>query len=119
MELNDKIQICKVVARAVLADAQLTDTEIAFLTRLMDEYGLDEAQRKDVMARNIDDDVVAMAEQITEFNSKNELLAELAQAVAVDGELSSSEQQLLTDVAAALGVDQAELDMLVQTALSS
>jgi len=118
METNDKIQICKVVARAVLADAQLTDTELAFLNRLMDKYELDTAQRKEVMARNIDDDVSEMAEHITEFESKNELLAELAQAVAVDGELSSSEKQLLADVAVALGIDPAELDMLVETALS-
>jgi tellurite resistance protein len=118
MELSDKIQICKVVARAVLADAMLTDTELAFLNRLMDKYELDEDQRKDVMARNIDDDVSEMAEQITEFDSKNELMTELAQAVAVDGEISSSEKQLLSDVAAALGIDQAELDMLVETALT-
>lgn len=118
MELKDKIQICKVVARAVLADAQLTDTELSFLNRLMDKYELDDAQRKDVMARNIDDDVVEMAEQISEFDSKNKLLTELAQVVAIDGEISSSEKQLLADVAAALGVDQAELDGLVESALS-
>jgi uncharacterized tellurite resistance protein B-like protein len=118
MELNDQIQICKVVARAVLADGQLTDTELAFLKTLMDKYGLDDEQRKDVMNRNIDDDVAEMAEQVTAFESKNELLAELAQAVAVDGEISSSEKTLLADVAQALGIDQAELDMLVESALS-
>jgi uncharacterized tellurite resistance protein B-like protein len=118
MDLEDKIQICKVVARAVLADGQLTDTELSFLDRLMGKYGLDDEQRKDVMARNIDDDVVEMTEQISGLESKDALLSELAKAVAVDGEVSSSEKSLLSDVAQALGVEQDELDKLVETALS-
>jgi tellurite resistance protein len=118
METDEKIQVCKVVAQAILADGQLTDSERETLNRLMDRYGLDADQRKDVMARNIGDDPAALAEGISGFETKNELLVELALAVAADGELRPSERQLLSSVAAAVGVDQAELDMLVTTALA-
>jgi len=118
MEISDKIKICKVVAQAILADGRLTDTEHEFLTTLMDRYELDAVQRKEVMARNIDDDPVALADGISEFDTKNELLVELAMAVASDGALSPSERDLIRDVAAAIGVEEAEVDMLVKTALA-
>ena len=118
MDINDKVQICKVVAQAILADGQLTDAEHEFLTKLMDKYELDGDQRKDVMARNIDDDPASLAEGVTEFNTKNELLVELAMAVAADGELQKTERDLLESVAGALDVPKVELDMLVQTALT-
>ncbi len=118
MEMNDKLQICKVVAQAILADCKVTDSEHAFLTTLMDKYGLDDEQRKDVMARNIGDNPGDLAESVTEFDSKNELLVELAMAVAADGELSSSEKTLIDEVAKAIGVPDAEVDMLVKTALT-
>ena len=118
MEMSDKLQICKVVAQAILADCQVTDAEHEFLTTLMDKYGLDEAQRKDVLARNVGDDPKILAEGVTEFDSKNELLVELAMAVAADGKLSSTEKELINDVAKALDVPEAEVDMLVKTALT-
>jgi uncharacterized tellurite resistance protein B-like protein len=118
MEMSERVQICKVVAQAILADGQLTDAEHELLTRLMDRYGLDGEQRKDVLARNIGDDPAALAEGIAGFETKNELLVELALAVAADGELRTSERQLLSSVAAAIGVGEAEMDMLVTTALS-
>lgn len=118
METSDKIRICKVVAQAILADFQLTDTEHEFLHKLMDRYGLDESQRKEVMARNVDDDSAALAAGIAGFDNKNELLVELAMAVAADGKLAPAERDLLAEVAAAVGVEKAELDMLVATALN-
>ena len=118
MDIKDKLQICKVVAQAILSDLQVTDAEHEFLTSLMDRYELDEDQRKEVMARNVGDDPKDLADGITEFESKNELLVELAMAIAADGELSSTEKELIADVAKALDVPEAEVDMLVKTALA-
>jgi uncharacterized tellurite resistance protein B-like protein len=117
METNEKVQICKVVAQAILADGQLTDAERELLNKLMDRYELTKEQRKDVMARNLGDDPAALAEGIASFETKNELLVELAMAVAADGRLSPAERQLVSSVAAAVGVAEAEVDMLVTTAL--
>ncbi len=117
MELKDKIQICKVVAQAILADGQITDSEHEFLKSLMDGYGLDDDQKKDVLARNIGDDPATLAAGLSGYDSQNELMVELAMAVAADGELSSSERELLNVVAKALDINEADMDMLVKTAL--
>ncbi len=118
MELEDKMQICKVVAQAILADGQITDSERELIGKLMDRYELDDDQKKDVLNRNIGDDPAELAKSIASFDSKNELLVELALAVAVDGEISSSERALLDKVAGVLEVTDAELDMMLKAAIS-
>ncbi len=117
MKTGDKVQICKVAAQAVLSDGRLTDEERGQIYRLMDRYELSEEQRADVLDRNIEDDVARLAAGLTEFDTKNELLVELAMAVAADGDISKPEQRLLESVADALEVDRDELEMLVKTAL--
>jgi uncharacterized tellurite resistance protein B-like protein len=114
---KDQVQICKVVAQAILADAQLADAERELLNELMDRYGLDDAERKDVLARNIGDDPVALAAGVEALDSKNALIVELAMAVAADGALAKAERDLITDVAAALGIAQDAVDALIKTAL--
>jgi uncharacterized tellurite resistance protein B-like protein len=114
---KDQVQICKVVAQAILADARIADSERALLTELMDRYGLDDAERKDVMARNIDDDPAALAAGVEALDSRNALIVELAMAVAADGDLSKAERDLIAEVATALGIDKAEVDALIKTAL--
>ena len=114
---KDQVQICKVVAQAILADGRLNDEERALLNELMDRYGLDDAERRDVMARNIDDDPAALAAGIEALETKNALLVELAMAVAADGALSPAEKDLITSVAEVLGVPQDEVDGLIKTAL--
>jgi uncharacterized tellurite resistance protein B-like protein len=114
---NEKVQICKVVAQAILADGRLEDSERALLDELMDRYALDDAERKDVLARNIGDDPAVLAAGIEAPETKNALLVELAMAVAVDGGLAKAEHQLIAEVATALGVAQSELDDLIKTAL--
>jgi uncharacterized tellurite resistance protein B-like protein len=114
MDKNDQIQICKVIAQAIMADAQITDEEHEFLTRLMDRYELDEAQRKDVMNRNMDDDPAAMVKEIGGLESKDELLGELLSAIAVDGEVAPQEKALLQTVGKAIGMTPEELEMVLE-----
>jgi uncharacterized tellurite resistance protein B-like protein len=114
---KDQVQICKVVAQAILADGRLEDSERALLDELMDRYGLDDAERKDVLARNIDDDPAALAAGIEAPEAKNALLVEMAMAIAVDGDMSHAERDLIADVANAIGVAREELDDLIKTAL--
>jgi uncharacterized tellurite resistance protein B-like protein len=118
METKDKIQICKVVAQAILSDGQITDSEHEFIQKLMDKYALSPDDRKEVLARNIDDDAAGMAGEVTVFDSQNELLTELALTVVVDGEIAAAEKNLLKRVAKAMNVGEAELDLLINTAIS-
>jgi uncharacterized tellurite resistance protein B-like protein len=114
---KDQVQICKVVAQAILADGRLEDSERALLDELMDRYGLEDAERKDVLSRNIDDDPADLAAGVEAPETKNALLVELAMAVSVDGALSKAERDLIGDVANAIGVAREELDDLIKTAL--
>ncbi len=114
MELNDRIQICKVIAQAVMADIHITDAEREFLDKLMDRYELDDAQRKDVLNRNFDDSVTEMASQIDSLDSQNELLTELLDAIAVDGEVAPSEKKLVRKVGLAMGMGEEEIDLMIE-----
>ena len=118
MNVVEKVEICKLVAHAILVDARITDAEREFLAKLMQRYGLTAAQQKEVLARNIDEDPKKIADLIVDTEAKNALLAELAMAVTVDGEISSSEMALLTRVAEVIEVTSAELELLLNAAIS-
>lgn len=114
MDIKDKIQICKVIAQAIMADVQITDAERQFLDKLMDRYELDADQRKDVLDRNFGDDVTEMARGIEAMESQNELLTELVEAIAVDGEVVKSEKKLVLKVGLAMGMSEDEINMLLE-----
>ncbi|MDD5308628.1 MAG: TerB family tellurite resistance protein [Deltaproteobacteria bacterium] len=118
MELKDKIEICKVVAQAIMVDGMLTDAERDALDRLMDRYGLDAEQRKDVKRRNIEDDPAQMIEDMEAVDSKNELIVELVMALAADGALAPSERGLLDSVARALSLTDEDVEPLIKAALA-
>ena len=104
MNKLDKVKICKVVAGAIMADLQIKDEERELLDKLMDRYELSEAQRREALARNIDESPEPLLHQLTTDESRSELLVELALAVAVDGEISPPEQDMLARVAKVLDV---------------
>ncbi|MBI5490191.1 MAG: TerB family tellurite resistance protein [Deltaproteobacteria bacterium] len=118
MDTKDKIVICKVVAQAILSDAAITDEEHAFLDKLMDSYGLDKTQRKEVLHRNLGDDTTEMAREVGDAEARKTLLAELAKAVAVDGVFAAAEEELLGRVGEALGVSADEIDKLIGDAVA-
>lgn len=114
MDIKDKIQICKVIAQAIMADIQITDAEREFLDKLMSKYELDEDQRKDVLNRNFDDNVTDMAKEIEALDSQNELLTELLEAIAVDGEVARSEKKLVLKVGLAMGMSEDEVNLMLE-----
>ncbi|MBU1240320.1 TerB family tellurite resistance protein [Myxococcota bacterium] len=109
MDTNDKIQICSVVCQAILIDGQLTDTERAYLAQLMDNYGLNDEDKKQVQRRNIDDDVREMASQIQSPEAKTLVLREVAKVINVDGELTKVENRLLHRVAEGIGFNEEQM----------
>lgn len=118
MNREDQIQICKIVAQAILADTRITDTEEALLVKLMDRYDLDDATRKEVMARDIGEDPTEAIQALRSADAKNELIVELALAVAADGEISSSERKLMSRVAEALDISSEDLDLMLKAAIA-
>jgi uncharacterized tellurite resistance protein B-like protein len=117
MELRDKITICKVVAQAILSDAEITDAEHAFLDKLLVRYGLNKEQRHDVMHRNIGDDPAELVGKLGDEKARKTLLRTLAQAVAADGVFSAGEEKLVARVGEKLGIAPAEIEKLVAEAV--
>ena len=84
----------------------------------MDSYALGEAERKAILSRNLGDSLEKSVQKIKDDGSENELLVELALAVAVDGEISSSEKRLMNRVAALLDVSEADLELMLEAAIA-
>lgn len=104
MDTAEKVQICKLVALAIMVDVQMTEEEITFLDKLMTQYELTDEQRRDVQNRNFDDDPEQLASEVVSAGGRDVLLTELARAVMADGALVAEEIRLLARVGAALGV---------------
>jgi len=113
MDMEEKVQICKIVALAIISDARITDAEYDFLHSLMSRWGLSEDHKKQVLARDIGEDPRHLLRSLTSNDSVDELLGELVQAVAVDGEISGSERRLLSQVSEALEIDGEQLEQLI------
>ena len=118
MKIEDKVQICKIVAQAIIADARITDSEHDFITKLMDRYEIAADKRQEILSQNIGADPAEAIGLLKSDDSKNELLVELALAVAVDGEISSSERKLLGRVASVLGISDADLELMLKAAIA-
>jgi uncharacterized tellurite resistance protein B-like protein len=117
MDVANKLAVCKVVAQAILSDGEIPDEERAFLDKLMERYGLDPAQRREVLHRNVGDDPAELVRGIDDPEAREALLRELARAVATDGVLAAAEEQLLARVAEALGVPREKIEDLIADAV--
>jgi uncharacterized tellurite resistance protein B-like protein len=117
--MKNRLEICKITAQAVLADGCITDAEREFLDKLMTRYGIAPADRKEILNRNIGDDVTELLNGLADDEeAKNDLLVELALAVAVDGTISSSERALVGRVASVLHVSEEDLYLMLKAAVS-
>ncbi len=114
MTHQNEIQICKLAAQAVLRDGHVTDAEMQLLDRLIAHFGMTPEERRDILARNIDDDVIAMARGITDAESRREALVRLAEAVSVDGQVARSERSLLAKCAQAMEISEETLREITQ-----
>lgn len=106
MSQRDKSQdrlFCEIVAQLIIADAAVTDDERAFLERLMERFGFDDDDRKAVFgAVDIGQPIDERLERLDQEH-REQLLAELEAAAAVDGELGRGEAEILEEVRAVLG----------------
>ena len=110
MENDDKLQICKLVALLIMIDTKLKDSEVELLNKLMDRYGLSDAQKQEVLRRNIDEDPATLASPIKDIEAQRELIDELVSAAAIDGEVVLVERKLIHRVAAAIGLGEQDVE---------
>jgi len=113
MTREDQIQVCKLVAQAIFIDGQLTDNEMQMFDRLLAHFGITPAEKKLIVARNLEDDVAAMAREIRSEEARHEALVQLAQAITADGHTTTSEREILVRCAGAMDIPPEKLRELV------
>ncbi|HOX44915.1 MAG TPA: TerB family tellurite resistance protein [Myxococcota bacterium] len=109
MQGKEKIAVCQAVTQLVLADGQVRDAEWELLDRLAERLGLSPEERKRARQADAGGDARRLLADLGD-EARATLLDELAAAAVVDGELGKSERQILTEVAEALGQDQAAVE---------
>jgi uncharacterized tellurite resistance protein B-like protein len=101
--LSPAVAKCLVVSNVLIADGMMMDEEREFLTNLMNHYGLDDADRKQV----IDLDGLREAERIVAAlteEERREVVEFLVDAAGADGKLSPLEFKTVTRISKALGI---------------
>ncbi|MGE5186041.1 MAG: TerB family tellurite resistance protein [Acidobacteriota bacterium] len=96
---------CLLVSKVLVADGMMTDEEHGFLSDLMQELGLTEAERAQVIELEGWDEAEPIVKALS-LEERRELLARLVDAASADGHLSPQELSTVKRVAAALGIDQ-------------
>lgn len=109
MTHDEEIRICKMAAQTILRDGRITDAEMQLIDRLISGFGMTPEERRDILARNIDDDITVMARSFSESPARKEALLRMCEAVAVDGKVTPSERSLLLKCAAAMNVPEETL----------
>ena len=112
MDASEKVVFCKLVAAAIMADAALTDAEMDRLGKLMDQQGLDKAQRRLAVAVSADEDLEALARQLP-ADARAPLMAAIVDVIAVDGDVAPRERALLDKVGHAVGLSPEEISALL------
>lgn len=105
MSERDKAQdrlLCEIVAQLVISDGAVTDEEHAFLRRLMDRFGFEDADRQAVFGAVDIGQPIEQRLAGLDHAAKAELLTELEAAAQVDGEVGRGEAEIIDEVRAAL-----------------
>lgn len=113
MQLIEKLR--NLLSLAV-ADGALTEREIRFLSERVVKWGIPEHQFSEAV-----EFALAHPGELTLPRGKEagrELLREMIQMMAADGELTESEMRMFATAAAHLNVSQAEIDQMIDKLLA-
>ncbi len=98
MQRAHKLTYCRVVARLLIEDEEVTDAEHEFLERLMDRLGLEEEDKHQVVEQiDTRGDVATEIRGLPEAD-RRALLLELRNAAMADDAFGEREQQLIDAV---------------------
>lgn len=98
-----RVAKCLLVAKVLFADGMMTENEHEFLANLMDDEGLDLAERDAVLKLVGWEEAEAFFAKLS-VEERRELLALLVDASSADGRLSPLEMATVKGITAALGL---------------
>src|SRR5262245_12680941 len=109
MDLETRQKICQLVAGIIISDDILSDTEEAFVDRVIKSFGIDDPARAVIFPLVDKDEAAAQIKELPK-QAQDEALRLLIEAAHVDGEVVPEERDYLSAIAKALNISEAELD---------
>jgi len=101
--LTPAVAKCLVVSKVLIADGMVTDEERTFLAAMMDRFGLDEDEKKQVIELKGLDEAEPMVAALP-AEERRDIVELLVDAASADGKLSPHEMRTVTRISKALGI---------------
>lgn len=101
--MNERVARCMLVAKVLVADGIMTESEKTFLRQAMDRMGLSEEEREQVFALEGWDEAEPIVRGLSE-DDKRALVDELTEAALTDGKLGPQETDAVRRITEALGL---------------
>src|SRR5262249_17714056 len=102
--MDPKVAKCLIVSKVLVADGIMTENERLFLDQMMQNLGLDEVERRRVLALEGWDSAEPVVAKLS-TDEKREFLSLLVDASSADGRLPRVELATVKRITSALGLD--------------
>lgn len=102
--MDSKIARCLLISKVLVADGIMTENERAFLNHYMDQLGLDDAEREQVVSLEGWDEAEPIVKAMS-TEEKHAVLDAASNAALADGTLSPLELGAVKRIATALGLE--------------
>ena len=111
----ERFEIFKDLMIMAAADRKFTDQEVEFLTLRADRWGLTDQQFEEALRSATSGDAQLVIPETRD--ERINLLRELLEVMAADGELAPLEKQLFAGAAAKMEISEAELNDIIDQLL--
>jgi uncharacterized tellurite resistance protein B-like protein len=101
--MSPSVAKCLVVSRVLIADGMMMDEERAFLASMMEQLGLSEEEKKQVIELKGLNDAEAIVGALT-TEERQQIVEMLVDAASADGKLSPHEMKTMKRISKALGI---------------
>ena len=118
MDIEERAKVCDLIEAVIAADGVIADEERDFLQRVVDRFGLSEADRAD---RVVMSDLGRTTSTLRTLGPdvQTRVMALLVEAAVVDGRVVPEERALLLAAAATLGIEASALEERIARRLRS
>jgi len=118
MDVEDRAKVCELIEAVIVADGVVATEEREFLRRVVERFGLTEAERGD---RIVPSDLGRTTATLRALSPdvQTRVMALLVEAAVVDGRVEPEERALLLASAATLGVEASALEERIAQRLRS
>jgi uncharacterized tellurite resistance protein B-like protein len=118
MNVEERAKVCDLIEATIAADGVVADEEREFLRRVVERFGLTEADRTNrTAASDLGRSTTTLRGMAPDVQTR--VMALLVEAAIVDGEVAPEERALLLASAATLGIEASALEERIARRLRS